>query len=259
MDETGLKTRTVALHADACGGSRAATVNFLTGRVNCGRVYIKQQNPNPVFATIPDANLASTLENNGWILADPTTGKSEILEAGLTATSLTLGSTSQYAYSLTPIESIEGLEQFPKLASLTVASCTVLKVDVSAFPALTELTLQNDRYLQEVNLGDRPVATLSCRSTGYGYCAAKDVVFKGTQVTSIDFSGASSYIGYGYEDSLESVDVTGCPALTTLNTRRVSNSSWYRNESSLAKIYVTAAQKDALTVTKNDHTEIVVK
>ena len=259
MDETGLKTRTVALHADACGGSRAATVNFLTGRVNCGRVYIKQQNPNPVFATIPDANLASTLENNGWILADPTTGKSEILEAGLTATSLTLGSTSQYAYSLTPIESIEGLEQFPKLASLTVASCSVLKVDVSAFPALTELTLQNDRYLQEVNLGDRPVATLSCRSTGYGYCAAKDVVFKGTQVTSIDFSGASSYIGYGYEDSLESVDVTGCPALTTLNTRRVSNSSWSWYESSLAKIYVTAAQKDALTVTKNDHTEIVVK
>ena len=55
------------------------------------------------------------------------------------------------------------------------------------------------------------------------------------------------------------MDVTGCPALTNLNTLRVGTSSWYNEETSLAKIYVTAAQKDVLTVTKNDHTEIVVK
>ena len=163
------------------------------------------------------------------------------------------------SYSQTTLSSIEGLEGFPKLETLNIGNTTVTKVDVSAFPALTSLTLLSNRYLEEANLGDRPITSLSCRSTGYGYCAAKDVVFKGSQVTSIDFSGSSTYIGYGYETSLESVDVTGCPALTTLNTRRVSSSSWYRNETSLAKIFVTAAQKDALTVTKNDHTEIVVK
>lgn len=257
-DDTGLKTRTIGLHADACGGSRAATVKFVRGSVTYGSVYIKQQNPNPVFTTIPDANLASILEKNGWILADPNTGKSEILEDGLNATSLTLGTMSN-SYSQTTLSSIEGLEGFPKLETLNIGNTTIQKVDVSAFPALTSLTLLSNRPLSEVNLGDRPVTTLSCKSSGYGYSTAKDVVFKGTQVTSIDFSGASSYIGYGYETSLESVDVTGCPALTTLNTRRVSSSSWYTQETSLAKIYVTAAQKDVLTVTKNDHTEIVVK
>ena len=221
-------------------------------------MYIKQQNPNPVFTTIPDNNLASILERNGWILADPNTGKSEILEDGLNATSLTLGTMSN-SYSQTTLGSIEGLEAFPNLETLNIGNTTIQKVDVSAFPALTALTLLSNRPLSEVNLGDRPITSLSCKTTGYGYSTAKDVVFKGSQVTSIDFSASSSYIGYGYETSLETVDVTGCPALTTLNTRRVSSSSWYTEETSLAKIYVTAAQKDALTVTKNDHTEIVVK
>ncbi len=258
MDETGLKTRTISLHADACGGSRAATVNFQKNRVTYGSVYIKQQNPNPTFADIKDEALAAILENGGYVLADPKTGKAEILEAGLDLTSLTLG-TMNNSYYLTTLNSLEGLEAFPKLATLNIGNTTITKVDVSAFPALTSLTLLSNRYFEEANLGDRPITSLSCRSTGYGYSAAKDVIFKGSQVTSIDFSGSSTYIGYGYETSLESVDVTGCPALTTLNTRRVSSSSWYRNETSLAKIFVTSAQKDVLNVTKNDHTEIVVK
>lgn len=259
--ETGLKTRTVELHADACGGSRAHNLTFYKGNATgttFGSVYIKQQNPNPVFADIKDANLASQLETAGWILADPATGRSEILETGLTATSLTLGTMSN-SYSQTQLGSLEGLEAFPSLATLNIGNTTLQKVDVSAFPALTALTLLSNRPLSEVNLGDRPIPSLSCRSTGYGYSTAKDVVFKGSQVTSIDFSGSSSYIGYGYESSLESVDVTGCPALTSLNTRRVSSSSWYSQQTSLATIYVTAAQKEVLTVTKNDHTEIVVK
>ena len=258
MDETGLKTRTISLHADACGGSRAATVNFQKNRVTYGSVYIKQQNPNPTFADIKDNALATILEKGGYVLADPKTGKAEILEAGLDLTSLTLG-TMNNSYYLTTLNSLEGLEAFPKLATLNIGNTTITKVDVSAFPALTSLTLLSNRYFEEANLGDRPITSLSCRSTGYGYSAAKDVIFKGSQVTSIDFSGSSTYIGYGYETSLESVDVTGCPALTTLNTRRVSSSSWYRNETSLAKIFVTAAQMDVLNVTKNDHTEIVVK
>ena len=258
-DDSGLSSRTINVHADACGGSRASTVNFRSGSSNVGSIYIKQQNPNPVFAEIKDGNLASALENAGYILADPTTGKSEILEAGMTLESYTVNNMTASSYSVNGTSSIEGLEAFPALKTLNIGNCMVSSVDVSAFPALTSLTLLNLRYLSEVKLGDKDIATLSCTSSGYGYSLATSVTFSGTKVTNIDFSGSSSYIGYGYETALEWVDVTGCPALASLNTRRVSNSSWYSSQTSLSKIYVTEAQASSVAFTKNDHTEVVVK
>lgn len=258
-DDTGLRTRTIKVHADACGGSRAATVSFRSGSATVGSVYVKQQNPNPTFANITDPNLASSLESAGWILKDPVSGKSEILEAGLTATSLTVNNMNASSYSISPIASVEGLEAFPSLATLNIGNCSVATVDVSVYPALTELTLLNLRYLESVNLGDRDITSLKCTTSGYGYATSSSVTFKGSKVADIDFSGSSMYIGYGYESSLEWVDVTGCPALTSLNTRRVGNSSWYNQATSLSKIYVTAAQAETVTFTKNDHTEVVVK
>lgn len=257
-EETGLKTKTIGLHADACGGSRATTLQFKQGSNVRGSVYIKQQNPNPVFAEIKDSNLATSLENSGWILFDPTTGKSEILEAGMTGTTLTVGTMSN-SYSVNSIASIEGLEAFPALATLNVGFCMVDKVDVSKYPALTTVTLLSLGYLTEVNLGDKEIEKLSCKTTGYGYQRTESVVFKGSKVKEIDFSGSSTYIGYGNETALKSIDVTACPALEKLNTKRVSSSSYYKNETSLETIYMTSAQVETVAVTKNDKTEIVVK
>ena len=187
-----------------------------------------------------------------------TTGKSEILEAGMNATSITVGTMSN-SYSVNSIASIEGLEAFPALATLNVGSCMVDKVDVSKYPALTSVTLLSLNYLTEVNLGDKEIEKLSCKTTGYGYHRVESVTFKGSKVKEIDFSGSSSYIGYGYETALKTVDVTACPALEKLNTKRVSSSSYYSSQTSLETIYVTSAQAESVQVTKNDHTQVVVK
>lgn len=256
--ETGLKTKTLGLHADACGGSRAVDLQFKQGSTVRGSVYIKQQNPNPVFAEIKDSQLVTKLQNDGWILYDSTTGKSEILEAGMNATSITVGTMSN-SYSVNSIASIEGLEAFPALATLNVGFCMVDKVDVSKYPALTSVTLLSLGYLTEVNLGDKEIEKLSCKTTGYGYHRVESVTFKGSKVKEIDFSGSSSYIGYGYETALKTVDVTACPALEKLNTKRVGSSSYYSGQTSLETIYVTSAQAESVQVTKNDHTQVVVK
>lgn len=257
-EETGLKTKTIGLHADACGGSRATTLQFKQGSNVRGSVYIKQQNPNPVFAEIKDSNLATSLENSGWILFDPTTGKSEILEAGMTGTTLTVGTMSN-SYSINSIASIEGLEAFPALTTLNVGFCMVDKVDISNYPAITTVTLLSLGYLTEVNFGDKEIEKINFRTTGYGYHRVESVAFKGSKVKEIDFSGSSTYIGYGYETALKSIDVTACPALEKLNAKRVSSSSYYKNETSLETIYMTSAQAGSVAVTKNDKTEIVVK
>ena len=259
LDEaTGLKTKTVTWHADACGGSRASTVNFTGNRLTYGSVYVKQQNPNPIYANIPDGSLRSNLEGKGWILVDEG-DRCEILEDGMTGTSLSLGSTSATSYSITQIASIEGLEKFPKLEELSLGSLTVETVDVSAYPALTKLTMMNLQYIKEINIGSRPIESVANTSGNYTYMRAKDVVIKGENVKHIDYSASNSYIGYNYESAFESIDVTGCPALETLNVNRRSSSTWYSGKSSLKYVYMTAAQQASVTVDKQDSVEIVVK
>lgn len=259
MDETtGLQTKHVSLHADACSGSRASTIQFKKSSTVYGYVYIKQQNPNPVFANIPDPNLRSRLDSDGWIIADET-GACEILETGLTATSLTLGSTSASSYSTSTMDSIEGLEAFPALESLTLGSITVKKVDVSAYPALKTLKLINLRYVEEVNTGSRPITDVTNTSGSYTYTNVPSIVIKGENIENVNFSSTSYYIGYGYEEDFESIDVTGCPALKTLNVNRKASSSWYSGASSLKYVYMTTAQIASVTVTKQDSVEIVEK
>jgi len=223
-DDTGLQTRTIQVHADACGGSRASTVEFISGSNTVGSVYIKQQNPNPVYVTIKDEALASILESNGWILTDPQTGKTELLEAGLNGTSLTVNNSS--------VEDISGLDAFPNLSSLSIGTST--------------------RYLTNVDLGSCPITSLSFSNSHYFSITSLTVA--GTKLESLTVACNSYYIRYGY-DSLETLDVTGCPALTTLNATRQYNTY----QGPLSTIYMTQAQSESVTVTKHSNAQIVVK
>ena len=249
MDEaTGLKTRTVKLHADACGGSRAANIKFSKEGGDCGFVYIKQQNPNPVFADVKDETLAGILESAGWVLTDPSTGKSEILEPGLEGTSLTIGSMS--GRSQNGISSLEGLEAFPKLETLNVGNVTNLnKIDISALPAIKNVKFYNLWNIEEINFGEKEIEKIDCSYDGGGKCVSSDIVFKGEKVKEIYFSGTRK--AYFDEES----DVTLCPALEKLDCKRTCQ--W--GNSALSTIYMTAAQEASVQVNKLDSTSIVVK
>lgn len=252
-DETGLKTQHVTLSADACGGSRSATISFRGGYSTVGSFFIKQQNPNPIFTEIPDDNLRLNLESQGWIIQDDGI-KCELIEAGISGTSLVIGQTTPDAWSSDPIRSIEGLENFPNLESLTLGSIMVEKVDVSAYPKLKELKLINLCEVTEVNTGSLPITDVTNVAGSYTYTNVNQIVVKGDNIENVDFSASGYYIGYEY--TFESIDVTGCPKLKTVNVSRAS--SW-GEESSLNTLYMTAAQKESVAVTKQDKVEIVVK
>lgn len=223
-ETTGLKTRTVVLHADASMGSRANKILFRSGGATCGSVYIKQQAPNPLYAEIEDDALAAQLENDGWVLVDPLTGKVEVVEKGLGATSLHVNNSS--------VTKISGID---------------------VFPALTSLSIGNQcRSLTSIALGSCKVSTVSFGSNHY--FTSTSLKISGEHVTSIAVPCTSWHVQYGY-DKLETLDVTGCPALATLDAKRQYNSY----EGPLKTIYMTKEQAESVLVTKHPSAEIVVK
>ena len=252
IDENGLKSQKVNLSAEASGGSRSANISFKSGSKVIGSVFIKQQNPNPVFATIPDANLRYLLESQGMIIDEG--GQCELLASALSATSLQIGTTNPDSYSSDPIESIEGLETFPNLESLTLGSITVKKINVGEYPKLNELKLINLCDVEEINTGSRPIKDVSNLAGLYTYTGVKQIVIKGENIENIDFSAGGYYMWY---EAIESFDVTECPKLATLNVYRYD--TYYGDESSLKYVYMTAAQTESVTVNKRPKVEIVVK
>lgn len=251
-DDTGLKTQEITLTADASSGSRGTTISFRSGSKTVGSLFVKQQNPNPVFAEIPDENLRYLLENKGWIIPDDGI-KCELIEAGISGTSLVVGDENPDFYGSDPIKSIEGLESFPNLEKLTLGNIQVAKVDVSSFPKLNELKLINLMDVTEVNTGSRPITDVTNVAGTYAYTTVKEIVIKGEKIQNIDFSAGGYYLWY---EEIESIDVTGCPELVTLNVYRCN---MWDEESSLKYVYMTAEQKESVTVTKRDKVEIVVK
>ena len=251
-DENGLRSKSVNFSAEASAGSRSATISFKKGSTVVGSVFIKQQNPNPVFVTVPDENLRYLLSSQGMLIDEG--GQCELLAPGMTATSLVIGGTNPDSYSSDPIASVEGLEGFPNLESLTLGNITVGKVDVSNYPKLNELNLINLNQLAEINTGNRPITYIKNQPGTYTYITIPEVVIKGENIVEIDYSVIDNYY-VDYEYNLNSIDVTGCPKLEKINVTRYN--SW--GSSALKYLYMTAAQAASVSVSKLDQVEIVVR
>ena len=267
-DDSGLSTKTIRLHADACRGSRAATVDFYrqvqdgwyTRKQVYGSVYIKQQNPNPIFATIKDNALKEALQNAGWILSEPGKDEAEILEAGLTGTSLTLEGQGWYSLN---VDEISGLGAFPALESLTINNATVKVLDLTDCRKLNSLSISECGYFEQIRLGDAAIESLTIPTGTYDYWSTTSLTVSGSRLKSLDIS-ASIYSWYlsNYEQ-LTALDVTGCPALATLNCLRKGSYGDAVSEK-FKSLYVTADQKAAyeagtLSITKGDPTAIIIK
>ena len=83
---------------------------------------------------------------------------------------------------------------------------------------------------------------------------ARDMEKEGEAVHPGTDGGSGWYVAYGY-DKLATLDVSGCPALETLAATRQYGSM----EGPLRTIYMTQAQSESVTVTKNPSAQIVVK
>lgn len=258
----GLTDYTLKFHLDEATGSRITSLKFTSGSTTLQKMSVKQQNPNPVLCTINDPVLRTTLNDLGWIIGDETSTECEVLETGLTGTSLSLTASSSY-YGL-KIGELSGLGAFPALESLTLKNVNCTLIDLSDCAKLTSFTISRGiPYVQEIRLGSCPVTTLKLDTYRYEYFESESLTISGDNLESISANSSSYYIYYGYE-LLTTLDVTGCPALKTLKAKREYSSSWYGNTCILTTIYVTSTQKSAidagtLTVEKADSTEITVK
>ncbi len=258
-DADGLTEKTLKIHLDEAAASRSYTVKISKGSTEYVRYTIKQQNPNPVLVNIPDAVLRTKLTELGWILGDESSDECELLEQGLVGTSLNISSSSNW--NTINIQDLTGLEAFPKLEELTLAGLTATSLDLSSIRALKTLKINRIQHLVTLKAGEN-LKDVDFTGYSYDYLDAAQLTISGTGIETIKANSSSYYISYGYE-KLATIDVTGCPALKTLQVKREYNryGSIYCY---LNTINVTAAQKSAidagtLTVEKSDKTEIVVK
>lgn len=256
--DDGLTEKTIKVHLAEAAASRFHTFEFSKNGNVYGKYTIKQQNPNPVLCGISDPKLRAALTDLGWIIGDESSPECEVLEPGLTGTTLSLAGQN---YSSLKIDKIDGLGAFPKLETLSLTRCDVSSIDVSDSKSLRTITLQQVYNISDIKTGDSPVTDIDFGTYRYDYIESTTLVISGKNISSVKANNSSYYISY-YEQ-LASVDVTGCPALAVLNMKR-EYSGWGDHECQLKTIYVTAAQKAAidagtLTVEKSDLTSIEVK
>ena len=257
--EDGLTEKTLKIHMDEAAASRSYTIKISGGGKEYVRYTLKQQNPNPVLVSIPDANLRSRLTDLGWILGDESSDECELLEAGLSGTSLSISSTS--SWNTIDIKDFTGLEAFPKLEELSLAGINTTALDFSSLKKLKSLKINRIQHLASLKVGES-LTTVDFTGYNYDYFDALLLTITGPAVETIKANSSSYYISYGYE-KLATIDVTGCPSLKDLQANRAYN-SWGAPICYLTAINVTAAQKAAidagtLTVDKQDTTNYVVK
>lgn len=258
--EDGLAERVIKVHLDESAASRFHTFEFSkTGKVYA-KYTIKQQNPNPILCNISDKTLRTTLNDLGWIIGDESSTECEVLGPGLEGTVLTL--TGPSYYGILEVDKIDGLGAFPKLETLDITRCRLSSIDVSDSKSLKLIKMQQVTNMMEIKTGDSPVTEVNFGTYRYDYLAKGNMSISGKNISAIYMNSSSYYISYGYEKLVE-LDVTGCPALATLQAKR-EYSSYGAPVCYLTTIWMTSAQKEAadagtMTVEKSTVTEIKVK
>ncbi len=198
----GLVESTIVLNITAStGGLRAATISVLglEDRYIKKEIVLKQTAVNPIYVTIPDANLVKQLKNKDAIVEiDVETNNYEITEAGLLLTKLDV-----YRKA---IASMVGIEAFVNLEKIDCASNGITTLDFTGLTKLAEVSL-NYAPLKSINLGDSKVTELSLSelSDSWQTPDSKELSIVGQGLLSLKFT-----------TSADLLDLSGCPNLTTL-------------------------------------------
>lgn len=260
-DENGLTPTTYKLHLEQAPSSRLSEIKFIgeEDKQTYLTVSIKQQNPNPVLAYIPDAELRKWLSERAYILATPDTEEVELLEPALSATELQI---FYEGWNETGLYSFDGLEAFPKLEKLEFKGLAIETVDLTKCKNLKVLRiLENHSKLANVILGSNPISELTIEESSSSYISTDILTISADNLTKITANSNSDYIGFGYEDM--NLDVSGCPKLKELNAERFAESWSGGTNVSLKEIFISQSQKSAydegtLVITKHDETKISV-
>lgn len=243
MDAEGLVPTEIVLSFGANIASRVADISFVSEGKVMLNVAVKQQNPNAILCNIPDSGLRSYLGKLGWVLASEASDECEILEPGLTSTSLSLSGGS--------IKSVYGLGAFPELKTLSVSGTGVSVFDVSDCRKLEEVDAPLNPELTEVKLGKAPVVKFNTNAEGAyvrNYFSASTVTVSSEYLKELNLRSFDCMYLY-YYDNCTTIDVSACPALEKLDAYRIYT-LWGNYRTYLTKIYVSQAQMDAYNAGK---------
>lgn len=246
----GLVTKTLRFHLAPATVSRSGKIT-ISGAGITKVVSIVQKDPDAVVVTIADKVFRNKLVDLNWLL-ELSDGVCVVTEDGLNATEFTYrpGSWDD------PILSLEGIEIFANLEKIDVYNNKLTKIDISKLTKVNSLNIDYNG-LSEIVLGDNAVEELNFSAlyhqapdSYWDYIVPSSLTVSGTHLKTlkVPFSGDGGW--WGPTDVLASIDVSGCPALETLDA--------VRNAGVLKTIYLKQGQVSP-NLTCTSGAEIVYK
>lgn len=240
LGDDGLSTITLTYNLDAASTTRGGTIHIAkTNGMITSDISVIQKDPDVELGEIQDDNFRSLCISNNWIQL-LTGSQFVVLEEGLNATILYNPSYSNQ------INDFSGIENFPNLTTLELGYCTKMrKLDISGLHKVSSVSFSSTRDCEEYNLGDNPISSFEGDGI-YGYSYAESIKIISSKLNSLDLSIISGNVSIDY---VTSIDVSECPALTTLNANRSKK---------IKTLYLKTGQIIP-NLTKNDATTIVYK
>lgn len=209
----------MTIHLDAAESSRKGTFQIRQKDQIWGdplaEITVQQRDPNAVYADIEDSNFRTWLLDEGWIQAEED-DLYVVTKTGKTESKIENNKPNRY-YKW---ESLKGIEAFPQIEEIHVNKHDFKTLDISMLDKVRVLECEQDSELTSIILGQNPISEFSVHTGNtiddYDFTV---LTISGEKVETIDV-GLEDPDYDGPYDDLETLDVSGCPALKTLNCIR---------------------------------------
>lgn len=148
----------------------------------------------------------------GWLL-ELGDGMYVVTEEGKNATVLDHNSSDGGQFT-----SVSGIENFPGLTTVKFNNDNFTACDISALKKVTDFDIKGLSFgaLELLNLGDNMITSFGALNAGYAVTATS-FTLSSRHLRNADFSLSGYPAVY---NKMATLDVTGCPALSTLNVSR---------------------------------------
>lgn len=190
-------------------------------------IKVIQNDPNAGNIRVPDAAFSTWLLGKKWMVS-ASGDEYTVTPEGKAATTLTNDSPYSDASKFT---SMEGIEGFVNLTSISVYGNKLKRVDISKLTKVKSLNV-NFNGIEELLLGDNPVESIAIpyhyhMATYYETAVPRKLTVSGTKLKTLDVTNGAYY------DELRTLDISGCTSLETLKAE---------NRSKLTTIYMKKGQ-----------------
>ena len=229
--EDGLSTYTITINVPEAQAARVGKVNIKAeSERRDNEITIVQKSEPDQLVELSD-DVAETALDNDWVMQ---IGEQYlVLEAGMNATAFEpWGSVSD----------LTGIENFPNLETLEF-SCRwgMSQIDISGLHKVRELKADGTEDIEVFNFGDNPITSFNL-GDGTDAPEVATIKFISTKLVTLNVNVEGAMDDWRWSYDVETIDVSECPALTTLEAEHVSEN--------FSTIIASESQKSTLTTIK---------